>query len=111
MRQSFCCNRVQKTLLGLFFAARILSAQVERANLTGTIADPSGAPVPAAGVEVLFEQIGFRRAVQTSGAGTYVLAALPLGRCRITVKANGFQTQEVRDLTLAVGETRTLDFR
>jgi hypothetical protein len=62
-------------------------------------------------VSVLFEETGLKRNVQTSGSGTYVLAALPVGRCRVTIHANGFQTQQTEPFSLEVGETRTLNFR
>ncbi len=82
---------------------------MDRGNLTGTVVDPSGAPIQGSGIEVFFAGTGLKRSTQTSASGTYVLAALPLGHCRVTVQARGFQTQQVDDLTLAVGETRTLD--
>jgi hypothetical protein len=92
----------------LFVSA--LFGQVERSNLAGTISDPSGAPVPGASVEVFYPDTGFKRTVQTGGAGTYSIPALPLGRCQVSVQARGFQTHQVQDLSLGVGETRTLNF-
>jgi Carboxypeptidase regulatory-like domain/TonB dependent receptor len=87
-----------------------LLAQVDRASLNGTITDPSGAVVAGASIDVYFASTGFKRAVLSSGAGTYVISALPIGRCQITVHATGFQSQQILDLVLTVGETRTLDF-
>jgi hypothetical protein len=94
----------------LLWLACALTAQVDRATLTGTVSDPSGSPLSGATVEISFEGTGFSRSVQTSGAGTYAIPALPLGKCRVTVQASGFQSQQVPDLSLAVGESRTLDF-
>ena len=54
---------------------------------------------------------GAKRTVQTGDSGIYVLAALPLGSCGITVRANGFQEQRTDKTLLSVGETRTLDFQ
>ena len=88
-----------------------LMAQVDRATLNGTLTDPSGATVAAAGISVFFPSTGFKRAVQSSDSGTYVISALPIGRCRITVQAKGFQSQQTDDLVLAVDETRTLNFQ
>lgn len=86
-------------------------AQVDRASLNGTITDPSGASIPGASVEVFFAGTGFKRTVRSSDAGTFVISSLPIGNCQLTVHANGFQTQQVDELALAVGETRTLDFQ
>lgn len=65
----------------------------------------------AAAVTISFEDTGFKRSVQTSSSGTYVLPALPLGKCRITVQASGFQAQQTESISLAVGETRTVNFQ
>jgi hypothetical protein len=88
-----------------------LLAQVDRASVKGTVTDPSGASVPGASIDIVFPGTGFKRTVQSSGAGTYVIPALPIGRCQVTAHAGGFQSQEVDDLDLTVGETRTLDFQ
>ena len=86
------------------------AAQVDRATLTGTVTDPSGASVAGASVEVFFPATGFKRSLLTSGPGTYVIPALPIGLCGLTVRAKGFQTQKMEELTLEVGQTRTIDF-
>src|SRR5215813_12260588 len=88
----------------------VAPAQVDRATLTGAIFDPSNANVVGAAVTVSFEETGFKRTVQSNASGLYVLPALPLGKCRITVQANGFQTQ-AESIMLAVGETRTQNFQ
>ena len=86
-------------------------AQVDRANLNGTVTDPSGAVVPAATIDVFFTGTGFKRTVQSGETGTYAIPALPIGHCRVTVRSTGFQTQQVDDLVLTVGENRTLNFQ
>jgi hypothetical protein len=86
-------------------------AQVERANLSGTVTDPSGAVVSRATIDVFFEGTGFKRTVESGDAGTYAISALPIGHCRVTVQEKGFQTQQVDDLVLTVAENRTLDFK
>src|SRR5258707_1133803 len=95
----------------LLASAPILAAQVDRANLTGTISDPVGAAIPHATAEVSYTGTGFTRIVETGDTGTYSVPALPLGRCSVNVAVNGFQTQQIENLILAVGETRTLNFQ
>ncbi|MFY9530006.1 MAG: TonB-dependent receptor, partial [Candidatus Acidiferrales bacterium] len=41
--------------------------------------------------------------------GLYRLTGLPLGNYTVAISREGFQTVEVKDVVLAVGETRTLD--
>ncbi len=97
--------------LGLFVIAAAALAQVDRATLNGTVFDPSHAPMSSATVTIAFEETGFKRSVQTSGSGTYVLPALPLGKCRITAQSSGFQVQQTESISLSVGETRTVNFQ
>lgn len=84
-------------------------AQVDRANVKGTITDASGAVVPGAEIHVLFPQTGFTRSALTSATGEYVLPGLPLGSCVLTVTAQGFNAQRVENIDLAVGDYRTVD--
>ena len=94
----------------LLFATTVF-AQVDHANLTGTVLDPSGSPIPGATVTVPFIDTGAKRTVPTGSSGIYVLAALPIGTCSLIVRANGFQEQKTDQLRLSVGETRTLNFQ
>ncbi|MBT9332531.1 TonB-dependent receptor [Paracidobacterium acidisoli] len=96
-------------LLGAILSALPLPAQVDRANLKGTVTDPNGAVVPRATVTVHFPQTGFTRTVESSSEGEYVLSGLPLGECTLTVSATGLEQKQVDNATLTVGETRTLD--
>jgi hypothetical protein len=102
-------NRAILIVLSLFAITESAFGQVDRATLTGTVLDPSNAPIPDSTVAVSFLDTGFKRSVQTSGSGTYAVAALPLGQVRVTVQANGFQSQ-TQTISLEVGEIRTLDF-
>lgn len=85
--------------------------QVDRANIKGTVTDPSGAVVAGAKVTVFFPQTGFTRSVQSSNAGEYVLPALPLGNCTVTAGAASFDSKQVQDVILAVGDTKTIDLQ
>lgn len=83
--------------------------QIDRANLKGTLTDPSGALVPNATVTVLFPQTGFHQSVTSSDAGIYVFTGLPLGTCNITVAAPGFAPHALDNVVLQVGQVRTAD--
>jgi hypothetical protein len=84
-------------------------AQVDRATLGGTVTDPTGAVVPNAQVELVSQETGLRRQVQTSESGTYTVSQVPIGRYTVTVVQQGFVTAVVKDVQLGVGDTRTLD--
>ncbi|WP_419806920.1 TonB-dependent receptor domain-containing protein [Terriglobus sp.] len=89
----------------------LLSAQIDRANLKGTVSDATGAAVGNATVTVSYPQTGFERTVQSTSAGEYVLSALPLGRCNVSVSAAGFETKHVNDVDLQVGDFRTVNLQ
>lgn len=103
------CHRLVPALVLCLLS--VLSAQIDRANLKGTVSDATAAIVSNAAVTVSYPQTGFARTVQSATAGEYVLSALPLGRCNISVAVAGFEAKHVNDVDLQVGEFRTVDLR
>src|SRR6266567_2510767 len=69
--------------------------------ISGTVADPSGAVVPAAQVTVTQTATGVKRATHTNSAGLFSAASLPPGPYSITVTATGFKTHVERFTILA----------
>jgi hypothetical protein len=100
---------LSRNLLPLFLLSGCAWAQVNQSTLTGTVMDPSGLPVRNAAVDVLFAATGLFRTTRTSASGTYAVTALPPGSCRVIVRAAGFQSLQINQVTLAVGEIQTLD--
>jgi hypothetical protein len=84
-------------------------AQVDRATVTGTLHDPSGALVGGAEVTITYPATGLRRSVVSNGSGAYLVAGLPLGRVTIQAAKDGFRSVQT-ETDLGVGETKTLDF-
>ncbi len=106
------CRALVSIVLPLAFTGSLpVLAQVDRANLKGTVSDASGALVPNATITVVFPQTGFTRSVLSSAAGDYVFSGLPLGSCAITVAHEGFAPKRVDDLLLEVGDTRSVDLQ
>ena len=103
------CPRLFPTIFLCF--PSVLSAQIDRANLKGSVSDATGAAVSNAAVTVTYPQTGFHRTVQSTTAGEYVLSALPLGRCNVSVAAPGFEAKHVNDVDLQVGEFRTVNLQ
>ncbi len=104
-----CCTRLVPVIVLCLSA--VLNAQIDRASLKGTVSDATGAVVSNAAVTVLYPQTGFARTVRSTTAGEYVLSALPLGRCNISVAVAGFEAKHVNDVDLQVGEFRTVDLQ
>ena len=89
--------------------APVLSAQIDRATLTGSITDSSGAALVGAKVSVVHAASGLRRELTIRETGNYVIAQLPIGTYTVTVEAAGFQSERYDNVTLLVGQVRTLD--
>ncbi len=102
-------SRFAVGLLVLCTLVPVSTAQVDRANLVGTVTDTTGALVPNARVEVVSQETGLRRQSQTNEAGVYAVFSLPIGAYSATVSHAGFTTASIKDLRLGVGDTRTLD--
>jgi len=95
----------------VILASAQLLAQTDRANLTGTVTDPSGAVVAGASVTAVTSGTAVNRSTETNSKGIYFLSALPLGSYRVTIRHPGFRTAQFGDVTLSVGQTLTQDAR
>ena len=99
-----------KKLLFLFLLSVLpLMAQTDRATMTGTVTDPSGRRVVGANLIVTSDSTGLARPTKTNEAGVYTLSSLITGTYTVSIQAEGFAPFVVEDVTLDVGQTRTLD--
>ena len=84
-------------------------AQIDRAELEGTVRDSSGAVVAGASVKVVAVATGISSGQPTNTVGYYRIPGLAVGRYTVTVSSTGFKTTVVRNVILEVGETHTQD--
>jgi hypothetical protein len=101
-------------LLGLFvllFVSIQLLAQTQITTgvIQGTLADPSGAVIPGASVEVRNPDTNFTRALVSDSNGRFVFLALPPGNYKLTASAKGFATLVHENLNLTVGQAISLN--
>src|SRR5258706_9234205 len=94
-----------------FSLAVPLLAQMDHSSLSGSVADASGALIPAVKVEVVSSITGLRRQTLTGSAGAYQIPELPIGMYTVTFSKEGFRSSEFKSVELAVGQPRTLDAR
>jgi hypothetical protein len=106
MLKNMHMNRI--LALACLISATLL-AQVDRATLSGTVTDASGAVVADASVTVESPATGFRRETKTLSSGAYQLPGLPVGTYSITFNKTGFSAVKYDKVVLVVGQTRTLD--
>ncbi len=102
-------KRLLTLLVFLCCLALSASAQADRAILTGTVTDPSGASIVGARIELTDAATGFHRVAVTGEAGSYSIGSLPLGVYKAVVSRASFETLEYDSLSLRVGENRTLN--
>src|SRR5260370_23620405 len=83
-------------------------AQSSTATLTGTVEDQNGAVVP--GVSVTVQNVGTsaERQATTNDSGSFTVPLLLPGTYTITARRDGFTPLEIRNVTLNVGDQKTL---
>ena len=85
-------------------------AQVASAEMTGSIADQAGAPVPGATVTVTNAATSQARVVISTADGIYAVPGLASGRYRVDVTRTGFKALRRSGVRIATGEKARLDF-
>src|SRR5215468_5020310 len=87
----------------------LLQAQSDRGRISGTAYDPSGAIVGGATVRVLNPQTDAVRETVTDEKGFYLVDSLLPATYNVIVSLAGFGELTVSNVTLGVGELRSLD--
>ena len=105
-----------RSLLSVFLAVAFLAAisqsaiaQVDRAELEGTVTDGSGSVIAVANVKIVAVDTGLAQEQQTNSKGYYRFPGLAVGRYQVTSASKGFTTKVIEDVVLRIGQTRTLD--
>ena len=94
--------KTRSILVALLLLAVGLFAQ-DRATLTGTVTDPSGAAIPNATVKAVNTATNSTSETKTTSDGLYAIPYLFPGVYNIEVTAPGFQTLKREAITLEVG--------
>jgi len=101
-------RRLLYVVIGTFlFTAAVAQAQVDRATLTGTVKDSSGAVVPGATITITGPQAP--SVTTTNGEGTYLLLSLIPGRYVVSAELSGFQKSS-QNVILEIGQKGRVDF-
>jgi hypothetical protein len=84
-------------------------AQIEQANITGTVIDASGASVPSAKVTITNTLTKVGAATESNETGNYRVPFLTAGEYELTVEKEGFERARVSGIRLTVGLTATVN--
>jgi hypothetical protein len=87
-----------------------LFGQMNTADITGNITDPSGALIPRATVTALQLATQQTRTATSNGAGQYLLPQLFLGEYKFTVNARGFKQAVLNGVVFHAGDHIRQDF-
>ncbi|MBK7601015.1 MAG: TonB-dependent receptor [Acidobacteria bacterium] len=79
------------------------------ARVEGVVKDATGAVIPGAIVTIKSAALNIERSATTTADGVYFIPQLRPTVYTLTVRATGFNTAEVKDLTLGVGQVRSYD--
>ncbi len=96
--------------ISLLLLPSLLSAQTEKAQLTGNVTDSSRAVVAGAQVSIHSSVTGTRRTAVTGDQGLYSIPFLDPGTYDIQVQKDGFRTVQRTGVKLDVAQTATFNF-
>src|SRR5262245_17032208 len=105
--------RIQCSSFALFlflFAVVPAHAQTPTGEISGTVVDASGLPVPGVTVTLTSQATNVPRVVQTNDSGLYVISAIPPGTYDLRAELSGFRTVERRGIVVQVGTAGRLSF-
>lgn len=84
-------------------------AQLDRGQITGVVADPSGAAIPQATVKIVNMANGAAYSTKSNDVGQYSMPNLPIGTYDVTFEAEGFKTLIRRGITVGITEVLRVD--
>ncbi len=102
-------RRLLLVISGLIVASVPCLSQSGRAELFGTVTDPSGLPVLSAKVNAEDQSTTARYTAATNVRGEYHILGLPTGRYVLSVEQPGFRTYRQTGVTLRLGDRTAID--
>jgi Carboxypeptidase regulatory-like domain/TonB dependent receptor len=94
---------------GLLAASVPAWSQEVTATITGTVTDPSGAPVAGAAVTATSQDRGTKWTTETDNTGLYYLPDVPVGAYGLKIEAKGFETAVRPPFTLTLTQVARVD--
>ncbi len=92
------------------FCISLVYGQGGRGTINGTVADPSGAVIAGAQVDVKNTQTGQVTSLQTTSDGNYSAPFLQTGTYQISASHSGFETQTQTNITLTTDQVASVNF-
>jgi hypothetical protein len=103
--------KLHRILATLLLAGSMAShGQIVGGTISGIVHDSSGASMAGATVTVRQIETGATRTLTTNGDGRFYAPSVPVGNYLVTVKHDGFQTDQQSGISLAIGQNLQLSF-
>ncbi|MGA7930054.1 MAG: carboxypeptidase-like regulatory domain-containing protein [Candidatus Sulfotelmatobacter sp.] len=99
------------SMFATFLTVSPARGQEVTATITGSVTDPSGAPVVGASVLARDVDRGTAYPTRTNDVGVFNLQRLPVGNYEIKVEAKGFRTAEQSAITLVLNQIARFAFQ
>src|SRR5438093_5111480 len=97
------------TVFATLVTASMLSAQENRASISGQVTDSSGAAVPSAAIKIVNVEQGTVKDTSTNDAGRYQIGFLEPGAYTVTIEAPGFKKYIREHILLVTAQKMGLD--
>lgn len=91
------------------FAPVVAKAQDLRASISGTVTDPSGAPIPGASVQITDTERGVTTTVVSNSAGRYTSGPLVPSHYIVAVETKGFKKFVQTNILLVLSQQAEID--
>src|SRR5438067_1732534 len=102
-------NSVFSFVAAVMALAVTAEGQTSRGTVSGTVTDPSGSVIIAAGIALTQTETGLRRSATTNEAGIYRFDAVDLGNYDLKVTHAGFKTFLATGVGVQANLTTTVD--
>ncbi len=96
---------------GVFVVTALLSAQIETAEVLGTVTDPTGAAVSGANVTLTNQETGIQAKTTTDAGGSYDFLTVKPGLYTIAVERDGFARATASDIRVNVNARQRVDLK
>src|SRR4051812_24593137 len=85
-------GRLLRLALSMALSVVSLLGQGDRGQITGTVADGTGAVVPNAQITAVQKDTNSSYKAESTSAGVFTLTGLPIGEYNVSVEKQGFKT-------------------
>ena len=103
------CQQASLVVLALIFCILPASSQQTLGSVNGSITDQSGAAVAGAAVTVINAATNLTRSTTTQSNGFYQVFNLPIGSYVVRVAHDGFDTTEMKGISIQEARATTVD--